>query len=141
MNETIPPLPTEVVQKIMQLDLFSKWLGIEVLDIGNGYCKIKMTVREEMVNGLGIVHGGICFSLADTCFGYACNSHNQVSVALDNAINYVKPVFPGDVLVAESREIHYGRSTGLYHVTITNQAGHMVAVFKGTCVHSGKTIL
>lgn len=129
----------QVVDKMMRDDLFSQWLGIEVLDVREGYSKIKMTVRKEMINGFGIVHGGIAFSLGDSCFAFACNNRNNLSVALDTAINFTKPVHVGDELVAEAKEIHNGKSTGLYHISITNQRDHVVAFFKGTCFRTGKT--
>lgn len=131
----------QVVAKMMKDDLFSQWLGIEVLEIREGYSKIKMTVRKEMVNGFGIVHGGIAFSLGDSAFAFACNNRNNLSVALDNAINFTKPVHVGDELTAEAKEIHNGKSTGLYHINIINQRNHSVAFFKGTCFRTGKTLL
>ena len=131
----------QVVEKMMKDDLFSQWLEIKVLEIKEGYSKIKMTVRKEMVNGFGIAHGGIAFSLADSAFAFACNNRNNLSVALDTAINFTKPVHVGDQLTAEAKEIHNGKSTGLYHISITNQANHIVAVFKGTCFRTGKTLL
>jgi acyl-CoA thioesterase len=130
-----------VVEKMMKDDLFSQWLEIKVLEIKEGYSKIKMTIRKEMVNGFGIAHGGIAFSLADSAFAFACNNRNNLSVALDTAINFVKPVHVGDQLIAEAKEVHNGRSTGLYHISITNQANHVVAFFKGTCFRTGKTLL
>lgn len=132
------PTNYEVVAHIMQNDLFSQWLGISILDIKEGYSKITMTVRKEMINGLGIVHGGIAFSMADSAFAFACNNRNVLSVALDTSINFIKPVHVGDVLIAETKEIHNGKSTGLYHITITNQKEHVVAVFKGTCYRTDK---
>ena len=84
-----------------------------------------------MINGFGIVHGGVAFSLADSAFAFACNNRNVLSVALDTAINFLKPVHVGDILTAEAKELHNGKSTGLYHITISNQKDHMVAVFKG----------
>lgn len=126
---------------MMKDDLFSQWLDIKVLEVKEGYSKIKMTIRKEMVNGFGIVHGGIAFSLADSAFAFACNNRNNLSVALDTAINFIKPVHVGDQLIAEAREIHNGKSTGLYHISITNQANHVVAFFKGTCFRTGKTLL
>ena len=132
--------PNEVVAHMMEHDLFSKWLGITVLDVTAGYSKIKMTVRPEMINGFGIVHGGIAFSLADSAFAFACNNRNVLSVALDTSINFIKPVHVGDVLNAEANEVHNGKSTGLYQVTITNQNAHTVAVFKGTCYRTGKEL-
>ena len=132
--------PNEVVVHMMEHDLFSKWLGITILDVTAGYSKIKMTVRPEMINGFGIVHGGIAFSLADSAFAFACNNRNVLSVALDTSINFIKPVHVGDVLTAEANEIHNGKSTGLYHITISNQNAHTVAVFKGTCYRTGKAL-
>ena len=126
---------------MMKDDAFSQWLGIEIIEIKEGYSKIKMTVRSEMMNGLNIVHGGIAFSLADSAFAFACNSRNNLSVALDTSINFLKPVHPGDELFAEAKEIHNGKSTGLYHVTITNQRSHTVALFKGTCFRTGKNLI
>ena len=134
-------LANDVVSHMMKHDLFSQWLGIEVLEIKEGYSKIKMTVRPEMINGFGIVHGGIAFSLADSAFAFACNNRNNLSVALDTSINFIKPVHVGDLLIAETKELHNGRTTGLYHITITNQNGHMVALFKGTCFRTNKSLL
>ena len=134
-------LANEVVSHMMEHDLFSQWLGIEVLEIKEGYSKIKMTVRKEMINGFGIVHGGIAFSLADSAFAFACNNRNILSVALDTSVNFIKPVNTGDVLTAETKELHNGRSTGLYHIDITNQNGHLVAQFKGLCYRTDKSLI
>ena len=131
----------KVVFHMTENDLFSKWLGIKILEIKEGYSKTTMEVREEMINGLGIVHGGIAFSLADSTFAFACNNRNNLSVALDTSINFLKPVHVGDTLIAEAKEIHNGKSTGLYHITITNQRDHLVAVFKGTCFRTGKKLV
>jgi acyl-CoA thioesterase len=126
---------------MMKNDLFSQWLGITVIDIKEGYSKIQMTVRKEMINGFGIVHGGIAFSLGDSAFAFACNNRNVLSVALDTSINFIKPVHVDDVLTAEAKELHNGKSTGLYHITITNQKEHVIAVFKGTCYRTGKPMI
>ncbi len=134
-------LANKVIAQVMKDDLFSQWLGIQIIEIKEGYSKIKMSVRKEMINGLGIVHGGIAFSLSDTAFAFACNSRNNLSVALDTSINFLKPVHPGDELTAEAKEIHNGKSTGLYQITIINQRNHIVALFKGTCFRTNKTLL
>lgn len=134
-------LANDVVSHMMEHDLFSRWLGIKVMQVKEGYSKIQMTVRNEMINGFGIVHGGIAFSLADSAFAFACNSRNILSVALDTAINFLKPVHAGDVLIAEAKELHNGKSTGLYQITITNQKEHVVAVFKGTCFRTNKKLI
>lgn len=131
----------KVVSHMMEHDLFSQWMGIEVLDVKEGYSKLKMEVRKEMINGFGIVHGGIAFSLADSAFAFACNNRNILSVALDTSINFLKPVHVGDFLIAEAKEIHNGKSTGLYHITVTNQKEHEVAVFKGLCYRTDKSLI
>ena len=133
--------PQQVVTHMMEYDLFSQWLGIEVMDVKEGYSKIKMTVRKEMINGFGIVHGGIAFALSDSAFAFACNNRNVLSVALDTSINFTKPVHVGDELIAEAKELHNGKSTGLYHITITNQHQHVVAMFKGTCFRTNKKLV
>ena len=134
-------MAVKVVGHMMQHDLFSQWLGIEVLEIKEGYSKIKMTVRPEMINGFGIVHGGVAFSMADSCFAFACNNRNVLSVALDTSINFIKPVHVHDVLTAEAKELHNGKSTVLYHISISNQHDHIVAVFKGTCYRTNKPLI
>lgn len=134
-------LAQQVVDHMMQHDLFSQWLGISVQEVREGYSKIEMTIRPEMINGFGIVHGGIAFSLADSAFAFACNNRNNLSVALDTSINFTKSTQPGDVLTAEAKELHNGRSTGLYFITVTNQRSETVALFKGTCFRTGKTLI
>lgn len=134
-------LAGKVVDHMMEHDLFSQWLGVEVLEVKEGYSRIKMTVRKEMINGFGIVHGGIPFSLADSAFAFACNNRNVLSVALDTSINFTKPVHVDDILTAEAKELHNGRSTGLYHINITNQNNHLVAQFKGLCYRTDKQLI
>jgi acyl-CoA thioesterase len=131
----------EVVDHMMENDSFSKWMGLEVLDVKEGYSKVKMTIREEMVNGFGIVHGGLAFSLADSAFAFACNNRNNISVALDVTITFTKAVNVGDILTAEAKEVHNGQSTGVYLITITNQKNEQVAFFKGTCFRTGKSLI
>lgn len=126
---------------MMQHDLFSQWLGIEVIEVKEGYSQIRMNVRKEMINGFGIVHGGVAFSLADSAFAFACNNRNVLSVALDTSINFTKPVHVDDILTATATEIHNGRSTGLYQVQIRNQHDHVVAIFKGTCFRTNKQLI
>lgn len=134
-------MANKVVAKMLDHDLFSQWMGIEVLEIKEGYSRIRMTVRKEMVNGFGIVHGGLPFSLADSAFAFACNNRNNLSVALDVTISFMKAMNVGDVLTAEAKEIHNGRSTGVYLITVTNQKKEQVALFKGTCFRTGKPLL
>jgi acyl-CoA thioesterase len=130
-----------VVDHMMANDAFSQWLGVEVLEIKEGYSKIKMTIRDEMINGFGVTHGGIAFSLADSAFAFACNNRNNLSMALDTSITFTKATKPGDIITAEAKELHNGRSTGLYLITVTNQNNEQVALFKGTCFRTGKTLI
>ncbi len=134
-------ISSKVVAHMVENDLFSQWLGISVLEIKEGYSKIKMVIRPEMINGLGTVHGGVAFAFADSAFAFACNNRNILSVALDTSINFIKPIFVGDDLIAEAKEIHNGRSTGLYHISITNQNQQLVAFFKGTCFRTEKMLI
>lgn len=130
-----------VVNHMMEHDAFSRWLGISILEIREGYSRIRMTIRPEMVNGFGIIHGGIAFSMADSAFAFACNNRNTLSVALDTSINFIKPVHIGDILTAVATELHNGKSTGLYQVEIRNQKDHVVALFKGLCYRTDKKLV
>lgn len=141
MGNAKDKMANEVVNHMMDNDFFSQWLGIEVLEVREGYSRINMKVRKEMVNGFGIVHGGIPFSLADSAFAFACNNRNILSVALDTSINFIKPVHVGDLLTAEAKELHNGKSTGLYHINISNQNDHLVAQFKGLCYRTDKSLI
>jgi acyl-CoA thioesterase len=134
-------LANSVVDHMMENDFFSQWMGVEVLEVKEGYSKIKIIIRKEMVNGFGIVHGGLPFSLADSAFAFACNNRNNLSVALDVTITFTKAVNVGDVLTAEAREMHNGRSTGVYLIFVTNQKNEQVALFKGTCFRTGKALV
>jgi acyl-CoA thioesterase len=133
--------PSSISHHMLRLDKFSQWLGIEIMEVREGYCKAKMKLREDMINGLGVVHGGVAFSLADSAFAFACNNRNNLSLALDTSINFTKPLIPGDELVAEANELHNGKSTGVYLVTLYNQNNVQVGLFKGTCFRTGKPVL
>jgi len=141
MNEEKNLLAKKVVDKMMDHDEFSQWMDVEVLEIKEGYSRIRMIIRKEMVNGFGIVHGGLPFSLADSAFAFACNNRNNLSVALDVTITFTKAVNIGDVLTAEAKEVHNGRSTGVYLITVINQKNEQVALFKGTCFRTGKALV
>ena len=127
-----------IIQSMMKKDSFSQWMGIEILESEPGYVKLSMTVREEMVNGFGICHGGITFSFADSAFAFASNSRGSISVALENNINYTKKVEVGDQLIAETEEIQNGRTIGVYKVKVINQNDDLVADFRGTVFRTGR---
>ena len=140
-NSQADALAQLVVEKMMQEDRFSQWMGIEVIEVREGYSRIRMTIRPEMVNGFGIVHGGVTFALADSAFAFACNNRNDLSVALDTSINFTKQVLVGDQLTAEATELHNGKSTGLYQIAIQNQHQQLVAQFKGLCYRTHKNLI
>ena len=125
--------PREIVENGMYgRDAFSKWLGIELIDVQEGYAKVKMTVRSEMTNGFHIAHGGISYSLADSCFAFASNSHGRHAVSIETSISHTKAIFPGDILIAESQLENLSNKLGIYTVKVFNQKDEVVALFKGT---------
>lgn len=117
---------------MMADDAFSRWLDIEVLKIKPGFAKLKMQVREEMVNGFSVSHGGIAFSLADSALAFASNSYGRVALALENNISFMKKVMSGDRLTATTEELSLGNRIAVYNVTISNQSDETVARFRGT---------
>lgn len=125
-------LAKNVVDKMMEDDAFSQWLGIEVIEIKPGYAKLEMKVRQEMANGFNVCHGGITFSLADSALAFASNSYGRVAVAMENNISFMKKVLPNDTLTAETEELSLGRRIGVYNISITNQKNEQVALFRGT---------
>lgn len=131
-------LATRVVDKMYNNDPFSLWLGIERMEDGEGISTLRMTVRKDMLNGFGIIHGGVTFSLADSALAFASNSHGVQSVSIDNSINYFEPAKEGDVLTATTEEVRITNKIGLYHITITNQEGNKIALFKGMVYRTGK---
>ncbi len=126
---------------MLSSDKFSAWLGIELLEVNQGNCVVGMTVREEMLNGFGIAHGGVVFSLADTALAIASNSYNRLSVALEASISYPVKVNNGDQLVAKATELSLTNRTGMYQVHVLNQLGKLVGIFKGTVYRTEKTLM
>jgi acyl-CoA thioesterase len=112
-------------------DRASRALGMEVVEIAPGRARLRMTVRPEMCNGHLICHGGMIFALADSAFAFACNSHNKVTVANNCLISFTAPAHEGDLLTAEALERYRGGRSGLYDVTVTDQNGRLVAMFRG----------
>ncbi|MDF0719531.1 hotdog fold thioesterase [Kaistella sp. PBT33-4] len=124
--------PLETAQYMLNQDEFSKWMGIQLVEVREKYCLIEMPVKAEMVNGLKTVHGGITFSLADSALAFSSNNTNEASVALNCVINFTKAVRMGDILTAESVLISDTRKTGIYDISIKNQDQVLVASFRGT---------
>jgi acyl-CoA thioesterase len=137
-DRSIPPSKQEVnIQQLksrIEADPFARFLGIELVELGQGYSRMAMTLQPQMVNFHGIPHGGAIFSLADAAFAAASNSHGQVAVALSMTINYRTAVSPGTRLLAEAVEVSLGGRTGLYRITVTtaDSPETLVAVCDGT---------
>lgn len=112
-------------------DTASQALGMSLDEIRPGYARMTMTVRADMLNGHQTCHGGFIFALADSAFAFACNSHNRVTVAQGAAIEFLYPGREGDVLTAEACEVALGKRTGVYDITVSNQQGRQVALFRG----------
>lgn len=131
-------LAERVVKAMVARDAFSQWLGIEVLDIGPHRSTCRLTVRDEMVNGFGVTHGGIAFSLADSAFAFACNTQGTVTVSIENSVTYPAPIHVGDVLTAVAKEDAASSRLGYYSAEVTNQRGEVVALFRGTAFKTTK---
>ena len=131
-------LAKKVVDKMISGDAFSEWLGIEILEITTSFCKLKLKVREEMTNGFKIAHGGITYSLADSCLAFAANADGIQAVSIETSISHTKKVNSSDTLTAISKQIYKSSKTALYYVTIINQNNQEVAHFKGTVFRTEK---
>jgi len=131
--------PLEIVNTMMAKDYFSQWLGIEIIEIKEGCSKLKMTVREEMLNGFGIAHGGITFSFADSALAFASNSHGQKAVSVETSISHTISLKSGDVIIAEASEEHCSNKIGIYTIKIYKASDNsVVALFKGTVYRTSK---
>ncbi|MBW7868056.1 MAG: hotdog fold thioesterase [Brumimicrobium sp.] len=124
--------PEAIIQRMLEKDAFSQWMQLEVLEIRLGYCKLKMTVSPEMVNGFLIAHGGITYSLSDSALAFASNSYGKQCVSIETSISHTRPVKIGDTLISTCTELHRGKTIGIYEVVIHNQEEKLVALFKGT---------
>ena len=131
----------KIVDTMYQNDAFSQWLGIEVVEIKDGYCKLNMTVRKEMLNGFQIAHGGIAYSLADSALAFASNSHGKKSLSVETSISHTVSVKDGDVLTATTEELSLSDKIGVYLITITNNENQKIAYFKGTVYRTSKNWL
>jgi acyl-CoA thioesterase len=122
----------EIVNKMMDGDAFSQWLGITILNLNEGTCTLEMTTRPEMVNGFGILHGGITYSLADSALAFASNSQGKHAVSIETSISHLAKVVVNEQLVAIAKEISMSNRIAVYEVKITNERHELVALFKGT---------
>ncbi len=128
---------TKIPYKMLSQDAYSQWLGIEILECEIGRCKVAMTVRKEMLNSMNKSHGGITYSLADTAFGFAANTHGKFAVSIETSINHIEAVNEGDYLVAESVIEKVNNKLG-FNIIEVKRGDEMVALFKGVVYRTNK---
>jgi len=126
-----------IPHKMLSLDSFSKWLGIEVLEVEKGKCKVGMTIRKEMLNSMGKAHGGISYSLADTAFGFSANTHGKYAVSIETSINHIEALEEGDYLTAEAVTDISKTKVG-FNIVEVRRDDQIVALFKGVVYKTGK---
>ena len=132
ITELDPQTIAEAVRDAMfEHDSTVRGLDIAFDAVAPGYAKMSMTVGENMLNGFRICHGGYIAILADSAFAYACNSHNEQTVASGISLDFMAPGRPGDVLTAEAKELHVAGRTGVYDVSVVNQKGDLIAMMRG----------
>lgn len=131
-------LANNIVDKMLKEDKFSEWLGIEKILVEQGHCILKMKIRDEMVNGFGISHGGIAFSFADSALAFASNAYGRLSVALECSISFAIALHVNDEITCEAKELSITNKTATYLIEITNQKNEKVAFFKGTVYRTSK---
>lgn len=130
MNEA-DKLARQVADTLLQREGTGPAWGVSIEEAREGYARVRMIVRDDMLNGHRIGHGGMIFALADTAFAYACNSRNENTVAQHASISFLAPARPGDVLIAEARETAREGRSGVYQVSVKTALGAVVAEFSG----------
>lgn len=127
----------QIPYKMLSQDHFSQWLGIEILECEIGRCKLGMTIRKDMLNSMNKAHGGISYSLADTAFGFAANTHGTFSVSIETSINHIEALNEGDYLVAESVIEKVKNKLG-FNIIEVKRGDELVALFKGVVYRTQK---
>jgi len=120
----------DAIRALMERDEYAKHSGMKLLEVGPGAARVTMTIGKEHLNGLGGVHGGAIFTLADFAFAAAANAHGTIAVAINVSISYLRPV-TGNVLHAQAAEVSRSRSLASYTVRVTDEKEHLVALFQG----------
>ena len=124
--------PEQIVDIMMEKDAFSKWMQISILSIEKGSCVLQTTIHQEMLNGFDIAHGGISYSLSDSALAFSANAYGYQCVSIETSISHIRPVFENDILTVTCREVHRGKTIGIYSIEIINQESKLVSKFKGT---------
>jgi acyl-CoA thioesterase len=131
--------PQDIVNEMMSKDAFSHWLGIRILEIEAGYCKLSATVRPEMVNGHQTAHGGISYALSDSALAFAANSRGQKAVSIETSIAHIAPAAVNDELLVICKEINCGKTIARYESIVYNQHQKIIAKFNGTVFRHPET--
>ena len=140
-SETVPS-PEAVGAHMFAADRASRGLGMRIVALGAGTARLEMTVRDDMLNGHEICHGGFITTLADSAFAFACNSRNQLTVAAGLTVDFLAPVKRGEVLTADAAEVSLRGRTGVYDIVVTNQLGVRVALVRGrSAALRGQTVM
>lgn len=140
MNEA-DNLARRVAETLLRREGTGPAWGIAIDDAREGYALIRMKLRDDMLNGHRIGHGGMIFALADTAFAYACNSRNENTVAQNASISFLAPAQPGDVLLAEAREVSRSGRSGVYHVSVRTADRRVIAEFTGLSRSIGGSVI
>ena len=125
-------LATDIVDQMYNKDDFSQWLGIQRIEEAPGKSVLQMTVRKEMTNGFDIAHGGISYAIADSALAFASNSEGRHAVSIETSISHTLAIKTGDIITAEAHRESLSHKIGIYKVSVKNQNGEIVALFKGT---------
>ena len=132
MSDVTPQATADIVREGMYAaDRATRAMGIQVAAMGPGSATLTMAVREDMLNGHETCHGGLISTLADSAFAFACNSYNELTVASGFSVDFLAPARLGDLLTARCAEVSRAGRTGVYDVTVNNQKGERIAVFRG----------
>ena len=134
-------LAKAVYHKMMETDYCTQWLGATPVFIKEGHCQLKMTVRKEMLNGHGILHGGIAFTFADSAFAFAANSFGRVAVSINSNMIFSKAAQLGETIFAEAKPLNITHKTADFDVDITNEKGAIYYRFRGTVYRSSKNVI
>jgi acyl-CoA thioesterase len=137
---TAQAVAERAAQAMFDQDLASQQLGMRIAEVRPGYARLVMAVREDMVNGHEICHGGLIFTLADSAFAFACNTYDAVTVAAAASIEFLLPAHLGDELTATAEERSRAKRTGVYDVVVRNHKGESVALFRGRSHEIGGSV-
>lgn len=141
MSEASTNPARAIYDKMMENDHCTRWMGATPEFIEEGHCRLRMTVHREMLNGFGVLHGGIAFAFADSAFAFASNSYGRVAVSINGSMTYAKAAREGDILFAEAKALNVTHRTADFDVNVMNEAGEVYYYFRGTVYRSSKEVL